>query len=61
MEENEMKALRKECMALAVDSGAHCSEVVLAAAQFYNYIINGDMPGAQVIPFPKSAPQMPNS
>lgn len=59
MEELEMIILRKECMAFAVDSGAHFSEAINIAAQYCNYIMEGEMPGAQVLPFPSAVPGTP--
>lgn len=55
MDEEEMMALRKECIVLAVDSGAHFSEAVGAADQFYDFITRGAVPSGKIIQFPPAS------
>lgn len=60
MEEDEL-ILRKECLSLAVDSGAHFSEALGIATHFYNYILEGTLPAAEVVPFIRAVPRTPNT
>ena len=61
MEELDLIILRKDCLCLAVDSGADYSEAITIASFFYDFIVEGSVPGAIVIPFPRPVPQTPNT
>lgn len=57
MDEEEARGIRFSCMSFAVESGSDCDSVLSYAAEYYDYIVFGKLPEADVLPFPSLVPK----